>query len=504
MRHVMKLLTITICIPALLTGCNNKDNSCVPTETTAVTQPVLNATEQYERAAREITNAADLSFSIVQSTTVTKNDQSFVEESNVTLSYTGFGQDQMVAQVSETLNIGDHRTEITEYYADGTAYTSLNGTGFSCEMTHTAFVSRYLPAVLLNAGLYGTIQRETAENQTLIHFADPKAPEVWACSSSFQVTDASGTAALDKNGHLETCNYSFRGTYEGIAIEVSAAVTVQTASITTPDLPADLNQYTPITFLDAPRYLEKATGHLLQNKSVSATNIQQIHSQAFMLSRTLETKLDMYQDGAAHNSRRSITVTSSDTAPDATGSQYVQEELYRNGKYMLLVDGKLSSDNPNINAANMHSYCQDLLVSTVLMPQYITDAKLTEEAGVITIHFTANDQLAHILAEQACETLYSDPVLLSSLATEYAITTMEAYLTLDALTGLPIASGLNYSGQHTIDDFTYVLSSQQDQSYDMASQTAKDTIEALVVKDTQDTQPTETAETAGTESTEEN
>lgn len=495
MRHTLKIISITACMLILLAGCNNKDNSSVPTETTPVTQPIIDASQLYKNAAREITEATGLSFTITRNTTVTKNSQSFAEESNVTLSYTGLGQGQMAAEVFETLTVGDHHTEIAEHYADNTAYCSVNGIGFSSKMADKDFISRYLPAALLDAELYDTIQAEAAENQMIIHFSDPEAPEVWACNSNYQLSAASGTATLDKNGHLESCSYSFQGTYEDITIEVSAAVTIQTTSITAPDLPDDLKEYTPIDFLDAPRYLERATGHLLQNKSVSATNKQQIHSQAFMLSRTMETKLDMYQEGSIHNSRRSTTVTSSNTAPEGIGSQYVQDELYKDGKYMLLVDGKLSNDNPNINATNMHSYCQDLLVSTVLMPQHITRAEFSQEASIMTLHFTANDTLAHILAEQVCATLYNDPALLSSLASEYETTKMEAYLTVDAVTGLPLASGLNYSGEHTIDDFTYVLTSQQDQTYEMASKTAKQAIEALTAEDAQ------SAQTAATETT---
>ena len=496
-KYIGSLLMICAAILFCVTGCVQTDTSPSATSGSAVTtEPPADPAALYENAAQEITNATHLSVTMTRSTCITENSQSFPEESKVSLSYTDFGQNKMVAQASETLIIGTHSAQITDYYSDAAAYTTVNGVGFMCQMSETEFISRYLPVALLDAKLYGAVQSETLADQTIISFSDPTSPEAWACNPAFQLSEASGTATLDQNGHLVSCSYNLLGTYEDITLEVSATVTIQTTSIKTPELPSDLTTYTSIACLDAPRYLEKATGHLLQNKSVSASNTQQIYSQAFMLNRTLETKLDMYQEGTAHNSRRSTTVTSSNTALEEPGSQYLQEELFINGDYTLLVDGNVSEDDTDISAASMHSYCQDLLVSTVLMPQYITEARLEAQGNTITLHFTANDALAHILAEQACNTLYNDPALLSSLATEYETTTMEAYLTLDAVTGLPTGSGLNYSGVHTIDDFSYTLSSQQDQTYDMASKTAKSTIEALTVEAAQPTETTATAPTA--------
>ena len=486
------------CLILLSAGCFHADTSPSAPETTApqATEPI-DPSDLYANAAQEIKNAPSLSADITKDTVITVNGQAFTYQTKQSISYVGLGTEQMAAEVLETTVVGSQTIEAVDHYNNNLAYSSVNGIGFSSKMSGEAFLERYVTPVLLDASRYNSIITEYPEGKTVIRFSSPTAPEAWACHSTFRVTEASGSAVLDNNGHLESSNYSFTGSADNISISVTATVEIKTQSIQ-PGAQNDAITYTPVSYLDGPKLLEVATGYLLQNKSITATKNQVIHSQAFMLTRSLLTQLDMHQEGEVHNSRRSITVISSSTSPEGSDATYQQEELFKDGKYLLLVDGASQKDHENVSAESMHTYCQDLLVSTIIMPQYITGVNATEEAGKLTVHFTANDELAHILAEQACDTLYNDPALLTSLASEYTTEQMNAYLTIDLRTGFPLASGLQYTGAHTIDEFTYTLSSQQDQTYDFASQTAKQTIDALSVKDDS---PTENAEAVSTPTT---
>ena len=482
-----------------LYGCNVADTSpSAASDMTTQQLPSADPADLYNQAADEIRLASDLSVSIVHKVMLTRNGQSFTSDSTQTLSYTGRGSDQMLAQCHEKLTVGDHSIEITDHYGSSNGYTSFDGIGFSSEMSQEDFLARYLSAVLLDADLYGAIDVEAVDGKTMLIFSAATAPESWACAPVYQINHASGAVTLDSNGHLEGCTYTFYGEHEDVAIEVIANVTVNTSSITPIDLPGNQADYTPISYLDGPKLLEKATGYLLQGNSVTAINTQEIQSQAFMLSRTLTTQLDMYQDGNSHNSRRSTTVISSNIGPEETAQQYQQEEVYKGGKYVLIADGQAPKNDRTVTAESMHTYCQDLLVSTILMPQYITDSKYTEDNGQVRIHYTANEALGNILAEQASDSLYDDPGLLNHLASKYETTSLEAYLIIDSVTGLPIASGISYSGMHTIEDFAYSLVSKQDQTYTLGSETAKDTIDALSFDAVDPSQPTATT---GTEET---
>ena len=62
--------------------------------------------------------------------------------------------------------------------------------------------------------------------------------------------------------------------------------------------------------------------------------------------------------------------------------------------------------------------------------------------------------------------------MLDELAASNTTDVMECYLELDKNSGLPVASGIRYSGTYTIEDVPYQLRFDADQNYDIVCETA--------------------------------
>jgi len=166
------------------------------------------------------------------------------------------------------------------------------------------------------------------------------------------------------------------------------------------------------------------------------------------------------------------TVEIINSSKAGTTTNYTQKEIFEDNAYSISVDGGDPTVNKDIDVNTMRNYCQDLLVSTILLPDYITGATITESEDVYTIELTGNDTFAQLIDAEACATLYNNAQVLSSIAQSYTVEKMQCYLTISKSTGLPISSGLDYLGVHTIESFPYRLQFHADHNYILLNQEA--------------------------------
>ena len=123
------------------------------------------------------------------------------------------------------------------------------------------------------------------------------------------------------------------------------------------------------------------------------------------------------------------------------------------------------------------------------MPGNIASVNTVVENDVITLQIVGTEELAQLIGKNACKTLYDNPDLLNDLASSYKTNLISCYYKLDRSTGLPIAAGLEYSGEHTIEGFAYTL------TYSARIQYGKPEVNTEPVPDetTENTQATEEA-----------
>lgn len=447
----------------LLAGCfaSNDTEKMQTSAFTADSSP----SSLYQQAADKIRSASSLSLYIGTMTNTTVAGQTFSEAAQQQLSFQGYGTGTLQASMDETLRIGSYAIAISEIYADGAGYFTVNGSPFTAAMTAEEYCARYAPAILFDTALYSDIQAHLYGKAAGITFRRPASAENWAVPDDAELIDASGYAALDSTGSLQESTYTVTYKHGAATVSQTTRVVIRSTDTAQVKSPGAAESYTKLEYLDAPRKLEQACGYLLQATQIQALSTENITCQAFAISRSQTTSLSMSGAGDAFSAFLDINVNQINQSRGGEVTVIQQTERFQNGTYSISANGAASTENTAVDHESMRTYCQDFLVENILLPEYITGASMTETETTYRITFLASEALAEAICADVCSTLYNDPDLLNSLASSYATDTTQCYLELDKQTGLPVASGLNYSATHTIEEITYQLTSKTDQIY---------------------------------------
>ncbi len=453
--------------------------ACGPatTETTADTTPSTEELRQlYSQAIADIPALRDFALDITIRKETTVAGYSFRETTRQQVSFLDYGQETMEAVLNETYQVGDHTTAITEYYTGGNGALVIGQQGFSAPMEAADYGKRFVPSVILTAGLYPTITLENRDGQQILTFSGASAAENWTGVSDYWVSQASGTAVIGADGKLKESSY--RTTYPNGSATVTLDVTVKLDAVQAPQLPEfpDMEGYTVLPDLNAPKLLEQATGHLLQAVSLTAVSTESIVCKAGGLHRQQVSTLDLCRDKGDLLAQLARAISLTDESRGGATTTDSQVEKFLENVYSISANDGEAATKEDITAQHMLTYCQDVLVSTILLPKYLTGVTVTEQEDVYLYEFSTTAELSDVLMAKACKALYNDPDVLNNLASAYTPGQTKCYLTVHKLTGLPTSAGLSYSGTHTIAGADYLLSYQLDQVYDLTSQTAQYTI----------------------------
>lgn len=447
----------------LLSGCFASDNP-EKTHTSAFT-PDSSPSSLYQQAASEIRTADSLSLYIGAMTNTTVGGQTFSKTSQQLLNLQNYGTNALQGSMEETIHIGSYAITVSEIYADGAGYFTVNGSPFSAPMRAEEYCARYAPAILFDTTLYSDIQAFTYGKTTGITFRQPSAGESWALPDSAEFTDAYGYAVLDSTGSLQESTYTVIYKHGAATISQTTRVIIRSTDTVQVKSPGTAEAYTPLEYLDAPRKLEQGCGYLLQATQIQANSTENIACQAFAISRIQTTSLSMSGTGDAFSALLDINVNQVNQSRGGEVTVIQQTERFQNGIYSISSNGGESVTNTFVDHQSMRTYCQDFLVESILLTEYITGASVTETETAYRITFQGSEALTEAICGDVCSTLYNDPDLLNNLASSYSTDATQCYLELDKHTGLPNASGLDYSATHTIEDITYRLTSQTEQAY---------------------------------------
>ena len=462
------ILLLTVVVVSILSNSPPSDgNSTYPT--------VADADLLYNNAADIVKTAQNISLEISQTKEIIADSENFKEQSLQSVRYEALGTDRMRGAVEETISIGSHDIKISEIYADSTGYFTVAGSSFRGSISPEAYQKRYAPAVPLSAELYGSITGVDAGDTTIITFTQSTDIEPWIAEAGAQSICADGTAYINKSGQLTKSVYSVQYALEGTNIRYTVTVEIDYADPAPIQIPENAASYTQIAYLDGPRMLEKACGYLLEATSITANYSDRISCEAFGDERTQTITLNM-TDTADWSAQMDTELTLMNSSKAGVVSTLLQTEYFIDNTYTITVNGGEPTPNTDIDAAAMREYCQDLLVGTIMLPKYITDANITETEHAYHIAFSASEEFAQILRAEACTTLYQSSDILTQQSQSYTTDTISCYLTLDKTTGLPTASGFQYLGTYTLDALPYRLQYQADQHYAPLGDTADRTI----------------------------
>lgn len=433
-------------------------------KTDASYPPLSDAAALYEHAiaARNAQESISATVSYVKETTI--GGEVFRENAQQQLVYRNIGSDEFCGVVTEVLTAGTHTVEITELYTDGQCYSTVAGVPFRCQITPEDYRTRYTPIVPIDPTLYTSVTGIESNEEKIITFQNATAPEGWAIPEECTLQYAEGTAYLDAENQLTKSVYTITYTTGHAFVKLSVSVLLQSASSQSIQAPADADTFTPLQYLDGPRMLEIASGHLMDCGNISATYLEQIHCLLFGDLRTTEISMETNHTNGWF-AQVDTTITVENTGKTGTLSTKRQTEIYQNDTYSVRIDDVDSTENQEVTKDAMRSYCQDILVNTIILPEYITGASVTETPSTLQIQFHTNNDFAELLKSEALNSLYQNPAILQDK--EYQTQSILCYLYIDKATMLPVASGFQLTGSYQVDNLQYPLTYSAEQTYQL-------------------------------------
>ena len=461
MKLRTKLTAAILCLAALLClfGCN---------ETPVDTEPTLSVADivaAYETACKPLAESATQHLTVTSSEQRTVGGETYTEKVSGTAYYKDLGKDTFSAGVNVTLTNGAYENAYSELYVAGTAYAQVAETAFSAIMTQEEFLSRQIPAILLEGDLYSTVTTETVEGKTLYRFTDAAKLESWVtnCDTATLVS-AGGVATVDENGAVTEMTYE--ASYTCGATEYTLSVTV------CPTLEPELVEYaapeksTPLAFFDAPRLLLRAAGDIYTAKSITGSYSESLYSQAASIVRTQSAQIDTWGEGDSFMAATSYTASLTNYTGTATVN--TQTETFRDGSYSYSTNGAdpVKSD---VTAEQMREYCESSVLSAFFTLDALSAAEMTDTGDFYQVTFRGTEAAATGL----CSSIYSIlGVDLDGYADSFTTKEISGYMTVDKHTGLPTAAGMSMERIHIISNVAYSLTYQLDQAVYLSSATA--------------------------------
>ncbi len=436
-------------------------------------KPIENAAQIYTDAIAKVQSSENLAYTVTQTKEQVIGNETFHLESQQQITFTQLHTADFQGSVNETLKAGAHAVSLCETFANGMGYFTVENTRFTSALSKAAYLARHIPAVAATPSLYGNITGYEQNGSYVILLEQGSAPESWINTDSMDFASSGATVTISRTGQLEKTVYSATYTEDGANVFLSVTVALKPWEDTIISPPG--GPFTPIDDPDIPKMLEIACGYLLEAQSITSQYQDRIHSQAFGDLRNQTITLNAVR-ADTWSSLTETQITLDNTGNIGAGSTLTKEELYKDGILKTIVDG-VEQPNTQPDTESIQTHCQDILVGTIILPQYIQAATIVEDIDSYRIEFTANEVFGALLGDEACATLYQNTQILREHAEDYTANTT-CYLTIQKKTGLPVNSGFQYVGIYTMEGLPYRMEFSADQQYNLLNDTAHQTLEA--------------------------
>ena len=479
MKKRMIALLLALAMIVGLLGCQKAPEAeQAPTEPAETAPPAPDPAQVYADARAALDSAAAVTLDVVQTTTITVEEQNFTDEITQVLTYTGLDTDAPAVRMEQEV-VYDYSEEepeeedgeilrlYTETYSDGTLYVEVEEeVAFSGSLSAEECTARYVPVVLLDAALYENLTLETAGDDTMtIHFADPTAAESWAIPEEAEFVEASGEAVISADGGLQQMNYTVSFDYGPARMELTVESKPREAALSV-EVPEDTDRYTPLQYVDALRVLlyNNRMKEFAQTMSVKMNTT--IVSEAAGIAYNADVWADMHDtpEDLLAKVRQNLIVVD----PQYGRQTSEQEESYKDGKCVITVDDGVPTTQ-RIKEEEMKEYLQMVTVTQVPAPIFWQDVTVTDLGGVYLLEYTYTEEYGETTQNGICTMFFQNPGVLNNIASAYATNAAEGYLAVDKYTGFLTASGLYYEGVHTIEGEDFILSTECNQAVEFPS-----------------------------------
>ena len=455
MKFLKRTIPLILCIVFLLSACSKAS-----VETSAPTEP--EEMPSYMDAAAKFSNVSNYTLKIHYDQTVTIGSDSYHQVQDQELTVENAGSDDITIMATENVIIGDEAFSYTIHLIDGQGYLNIGEQLFASPLAASELLDHYAPAVLLNIGLYATVETEKIDNGYRVIFSDALDIEDWLMTETVLLHSGSGIATLDDDGNLTGNHYEV--SYTDGQSNVTASVDVEIVYNPTALEAPNTDLYRPITYVLAPILLEKSCGYISTAENISSTNISQIESDAFGIQRTQSTDIQITNRTEAYNAQLNTMVVQKNANGDAT--TVTQSQSYSNGTYTATSSVE-DATLPNMTQADMDHYCRNLLLGNIPTAKYITEASVENTGNYSILSFHASAEMTDTICKNISRFLYGDENFISSISENIAPAAALCYLTINQKTGLPTASGLSFETTHTINETDFSIKYHVDSNYQL-------------------------------------
>lgn len=432
--------------------------------TTISTQPPLSPAEKYARACEEVNAAGNLILSYAAEENRQVGEDTYTEKTTGKASLSRVGQEDMTALVEESLSYGSYETAYTEVYCDGNAYVQVNDCAFGVHMSAEDFVQRQLPALLLDASLYGQVTETEESGVCVLTFSNPSALERWLHVPEGKLLSAEGKAYLNGAGTLTGMDY--QAVFFRNSTQYSYTVSVQVLAPQSLDLgavhPEHFANVVWLQSMDAPKFLLQTVGSVYSSKDLVCRSEETVSSEAIPMTYTQESRFSLLETEEDLQAEASYSVGFSDYREQVF--QKTQEESYSNGVLTTIIDGGKPQTSEAVTRQQMREYIEDAVLSGLFASKYIADAVVLDKGDYYRLEFTGNDGYLADMMANVNAFLQTD---LDAGASSVETTAAGGYLTVDKATGLPTSMGLELSRVHTIATVAYPLEYRLDQALEL-------------------------------------
>ena len=432
-----------------------------PKNPSAENTHVENSINLYKTALQSF-NVDILQFSVTKDEKTTIGNTLYTLSSNSIVQIDQTDPTNPQYHIQTDLDMGNHRITVDNYYMEGSFYITFPDAAFYS--TSGELNSSPIGIPVLNHELYDKIVGIETDNGYQIEFSEATSTENWI-DPRFQLEYASGTVILSSDGSLQSSTYKATVKNEFLLLEITLTLTPQpaTTAINLPD--KNWIRINSLPDLLAPIFLEKSVGILVQANSICSSYREEIYFEALGDKRT--RSIDIQRDNSKPLSAKVITETliANDSRLDQP-EKTVKTECFCDEIYTIEKDAMGAVVDPSIDSDSMVTYINNLLISTVMLPKYIDNSSIVDNSSSIRYHFEGNEDFAQFLCHNAGQQLYQDSNLLLDQANTDLLT---CYLEIDALTMLPIASGISYKASYQKEGLPYHLTYEVHQTYQYGS-----------------------------------
>lgn len=461
---------LALCMLPALVGCGNK--TVPPGETTApvVTLSPADVGAIYTDAIAGLSDSKQILLSLEDTRTISLGNQSFTITDNGTAYHSTDAAGNAIAEISREIDYGMYNLQVEELYMEGCVFAHIGENLFSQQMTEADFLARCTPLIMVDAALYQGASVSTG-GKTL-KFYDATMPEAWAnMPSGAQLLSASAIVTLDDAGSIASTLYEIQWQEGAVTVQRKVSAKASIPEVRALQAPSFGAGYKRTDDLEVVYQLEEAYGLMIQAPCVTSVAQETLVCQAAGIGRVAQKNIDHWKVGPELMIRTIQALTQTDYATGTVTTDKM-DEIFNSGIYTYSTNGSEWQQNDEVNFGLMLNHYQSMLLNNIWDISTFSDVTVASENGMTLFTFACGEDFDAAMRADINSSLFDDETYLDVLASEYRSGENSYYIAIDNASGLITATGLSYSGYHTIGGTEYALIQQVNQSFDLASLSA--------------------------------